>query len=97
MQGNMISPDHSHDLSRHFSCGNQACCLNRSSCAQARKLVIFIEGNHGAETTRIEWLGLKGQRTYIKHGIVEGAEYELIPDASRYGVGGLMGDRRMAH
>lgn len=62
---------------------------------QARRMTLFIVSNHGEESTKIGWLGLKGERTNIKHGVVENAEYELYPTQQSYGMG-MREDRRMA-
>jgi hypothetical protein len=33
-----------------------------------------------AEITRIDWLGVTGERTLLKFGIIENAEYEVRPE-----------------
>ncbi len=35
---------------------------------------------HRAEFTRIDWLGVTGERTLLKFGIIENAEYEVRPE-----------------
>lgn len=56
---------------------------------QIQSLTLFVQENHGADQTRIDWIGLKGECLNVNiGGIVQNAEYELRPGTS-FNVPGL--------
>jgi hypothetical protein len=61
--------------------------LRASKFQNVNTLVIYFPANHGAENTRVNYIGIKGESTTYKRAVVE-AVYESAPQLSDHEVRG---------
>ena len=62
--------------------GEHDLMVRPSKFQNVNQLVMYFPSNFGAESTRIQYVGIKGTSTNYKRGIVENAVYEAKPQLS---------------
>jgi hypothetical protein len=75
-----VKPDQEFDVAYDRD-GTHDYLVRASKFQNVNTLVIYFPGNHGAENTRVNYIGIKGESTTYKRAVVE-TVYESKPQLS---------------